>query len=77
MFNDTKNPYDKHVTNIKNLEIFGACWHKTISHLFFLETDDPIIGRKGYNITMDSKHLQVKNTIVVLCATDISGFERM
>ena len=32
----------------KNLEIYGACWHKTTFRLFCLSTDDPVFkGWKG------------------------------
>ena len=34
---------DKHVTVMnKNLEIYGACRHKTTFRQFFLRTDDPV-----------------------------------
>ena len=44
-----KNLRKKHVTVInKNLEIYGACRHKTTSHWFFLSTDDTVFnGWKG------------------------------
>ena len=29
----------------KNLEINGACWHKTTFHPFCLSTDDPAFNR--------------------------------
>ena len=36
---------DKHVTIMnKNLEIYGACRHKTTFHRFFLSTDDPVFN---------------------------------
>ena len=40
---------DKRVTIMnKNLEIYGACRHKTTIHQFFLSTDDPVFnGWKG------------------------------
>ena len=34
---------EKRVTVMnKNLEIYGACWHKTTFRLFCLSTDDPV-----------------------------------
>ena len=37
---------DKLVTVMnKNLDIYGACRHKTILHQFFLSTDDPVFNR--------------------------------
>ena len=37
-----KNPGDKRVAVMnRNLEIYGACWHKTTLHRFCLSTDDP------------------------------------
>ena len=48
-FNDPKKLGDKRVGVMnKNLEIYGACRHKTNFHRFFLNTDDPIFnGWKG------------------------------
>ena len=41
-----KNLREKRVTAMnKNLEIYGACRHKTTFHRFFLSTDDPVFNR--------------------------------
>ena len=41
-----KKLHDKRVTIMnKNLEIYGACRHKTCFHVFCLSTDDPILNR--------------------------------
>ena len=41
--NDSKNIHDKGVMVMnKNLDIYGACWHKTAFHLFLLSTDDSV-----------------------------------
>ena len=44
-----KKLHDKRVTIMsKNLEIYGACRHKTTFRRFFLSTDDPVFnGWKG------------------------------
>ena len=40
-----KNLHVKHTTVMnKNLEIYGACRHKTTSHQFLLSTDDPVFS---------------------------------
>ena len=40
-----KKLHDKHVTVMnKNLEIYGACWHKTTFHRFCISTDDPVFN---------------------------------
>ena len=37
---------DKRVTIMnKNLERYGACWHKMTFHQFCLSTDDPVFNR--------------------------------
>ena len=46
-----KNLRHKNVTLMnKKSEIYGYCWPKTNFHKFFLSTDDPITGWKGYNV---------------------------
>ena len=46
--NILKKLRDKRVNIInKNLEIYGACQHKTDFRIFFLSTDDPINRLKG------------------------------
>ena len=36
---------DKRVTIMNNnSEIYGACWHKTTFHQFFLSSDDPVFN---------------------------------
>ena len=43
MLNYPKKLRDKHDTVMKHIsEICGAFKHKTISHQFFLSTDDPV-----------------------------------
>ena len=43
-----KNIREKCVTIMnKNLEIYGACRHKTTFYYFFLSTDDPVILFNG------------------------------
>ena len=43
-----KKLHGKRVTVMnKTLEIYGACWHKTTFHQFFLSTDDQVKGLGG------------------------------
>ena len=44
-FNNPKNPREKRVTvTNNNSKIYGACWHKTTFHQFYLNTDDLVFN---------------------------------
>ena len=46
-----KNIFDKRITPMKiNLDIYGACHHKTTFHLFCISIDDPVNGQKGWTV---------------------------
>ena len=59
---------DKRVTVMnKNSEIYGACWHKTTFHDFFLSTDGPIFnGWKGWAVKGILKSYDLKPSTVAL-----------
>ena len=65
-FNHSEKLRDKHVTvTNKNLEIYGACRHKTTSHQFFLSNDDPVFNLwKGYAINGLFKYYELKPSTV-------------
>ena len=62
-----KKLHEKCVTIIENnLEIYGACRHKTTFHRFCLSTDDPLFnGLKGQAVRVIFKSYDLKPSTVV------------